>query len=372
MSGKKILFIANKCPSYRIPLFNELSKRLNVKFIFTHEKKKIKDLNINYISLKGIGYKKFKINLELIKILKKEKPKKVVLLPPDPLHLIDNLILYLYVKMNNINYSILVGRWEYKEKPLKQKLTEKIHNFILRGADSCIAYGTKTEEWLLKNGVERKRIIKAYNINPHIYKNLNEKRKKTTEFKGKKIILYVGRLIKRKGVDYLIKAFKEIKDKNTILVLVGGGDFYKLGAKSEEFGLKKLIKKLDLENKVILTGQISYDETKKYYRSADIFVCPSITTKVGEAWGHVVEEAMSFGKPIITTDAVGAAYDLIENEKNGFIVPEKNSKELKKVIEKILNNKKLKEKMGKESLRIIKQKKFRFEEILKKWEKGLK
>lgn len=368
----KILFITNKAPPYRIPLFNKLSKRLNIKFVFTHENNKIKGLNAKYVLVKGVGKGKFKIHFELKKILEKEKPNKVVMLSPDPLHVIDNLIIYRHCKRNKIPFSIMVGRWEYKNTPLKQKITEPFYKPILRNANKLIVYGTKSEEWLLNRGVLKSKIIKAYNINPEIYKNFNVKRKKLPEFKNKKILLYVGRLIKRKGIDYLIKAFSKIKDKDAILVIAGGGDFYHLGAKSEEYKLKELVKELNLEKKVIFTGSISSEETKQYYNSAYIFICPSITLDVGEGWGHVIEESMSFGLPVITTDAVGAAYDLIKNGKNGFIIPERNSEELKNKIEKILKDKKLEIKMGKESLRIIKQKKFSFEEIIKKWEEVLK
>ena len=266
----------------------------------------------------------------------------------------------------------MVGRWEYKNIPLKQKLTEPIYKKILKKADKLVVYGTKSEEWLFDRGIEKSKIIKAYNINPEIYSNFKEKKKKLPELRNKKVILYVGRLIKRKGVDYLIKAFSKVKDKEAVLVLVGGGDFYKLGAKSEEAKLKELVKKLNLEDQVIFTGELSHQKTKEYYKSADIFVCPSITMDVGEAWGHVVEEAMSFGLPVITTDAVGAAYDLIEEGKNGFIVPEKDSENLEIKLEILLKDRVLRENMGKESFEIISSKKFSEKEILKNWVKALK
>ena len=372
MKENKILFIANKAPQYRIPLFNELAKRLNIKFVFTHEDKKIKELKADYELVKGVGYKKYKIHFSLINILRKEKPSKVVMLPPDPLQLIDNIFVSEYLKKKKIPFFIVVGRWKYKEKPLKQKITELFHKKILKNAECCLAYGSKSKDWLLEQGVKEKNIEIIYNINPHIYENFDEKKKKLLEFKNTKVILYVGRLLKIKGVDYLIKAFSELKDKSVVLVLVGGGDFYNLGAKSEEKELKDLIKKLRIEKRVVFTGHLLPEKTKKYYKSADIFICPSITYKQGEAWGHVVEEAMSFGLPVIATDAVGAAYDLIENGKNGFIVPEKNINALRNAIEKILRSKKLKDNLGKESKKIIKSKRFSFKNILEKWRVCLK
>lgn len=368
----KILFVTNKAPHYRIPLYNELAKKLNIKFILTHESGRVNGLEADYENVSGIGKGKFKIHFALTKILKKEKPDRVVFLPPDPLHLFDDLILHRYCKKNKIPYTLPVGRWEYKSKPLKQRATEQSYIKILKGADKLVVYGTKSEEWLIVRGVDKKKIVKAYNINPDIYGNFHYKPKGKFKWGDKKFILFVGRLLKVKGIDYLIKAFSEFKQKNYSLTLVGGGDFYKLGAKSEEHRLKELVKKLNLNEKIIFSGALKPEETKDYYSHASLFVLPSITYGFGEAWGHVIEEAMSFGLPVVATDAVGAAYDLIEDGKNGFIVPEKDSEKLKGAIEKVLNNEKLRAQMGAESLKVIKQKKFSFEEIVKKWMEGLR
>ena len=178
-------------------------------------------------------------------------------------------------------------------------------------------------------------------------------------------------MIKRKGVDYLIKAFKLISNKfdKAVLVIVGGKDFYQLDAKIEERKLKKLVRKLNLEKKVIFTGHVPHKKVKKYYQSADIFVCPSITTSIAEPWGFVIEEAMSFGLPVIATDAVGAAYDLIKNGKNGFIVEEKNVKMLAKIMERLLKNKKLRKQLGDRSRKTIK--KINKRKLIKKWKELL-
>ena len=124
----RVLFVTNQAPHYRIPLFNELSKRLNIKFIFTHEDKHIKRLSADYISLKGIGYKKFRIHLGLLKIIKKEKPDKLIMLPPDPLHLIDNFILYRFCKKKKIGFVFFTERWNYFHLPIK----DKIYNYFYK------------------------------------------------------------------------------------------------------------------------------------------------------------------------------------------------------------------------------------------------
>ena len=62
---------------------------------------------------------------------------------------------------------------------------------------------------------------------------------------------------------------------------------------------------------------------------------------------------MSLGKPVISTDAVGGAYDLIKQGVNGYMVRQKNIDELYQALIKVLSNKKLKKKMGRESKRVI-------------------
>jgi len=354
---KKVIYITNKAPHYRIALWNSLAKDLDIKFLFTHEKGKIKNLKAKHEHAKGFGIGKYKIHFSLIFKALKERPDKVVLLPPDPLHLIDNLLCFFALRIKKCPFSFFVERWEYKNKPLKQKICEPIYRKLLRKANSIIVCGTKSREWVLKQGVKKEKVFLSLDINPSISKNLSIRKRKPLKMRDKKIVLYIGRLIRRKGIDYLIRSFRNlsIKIENALLIIVGGGDFYQLGARSEEFKLKQLVKKLNLQSKVVFTGPLPYYKIKKYYRMADVFVCPSVTTNIGEPWGFVIEEAMSFGLPIIATDAVGSAYDLIENGKNGFVIPEKNIRELTKAIKKILEKESLRKKMGKESKKRIAQ-----------------
>ena len=82
---------------------------------------------------------------------------------------------------------------------------------------------------------------------------------------------------------------------------------------------------------------------------------PSITYGQADCWGYVVNEAMCCGKPVIATNAVGAAFDMVKDGKNGFIVPEKDADALYKAIKKIISEPELGRNMGLESKRIIEQ-----------------
>ena len=358
MSDKKILFIANKCPPYRVPFFNRIAKKSDITFLFVNEEDKIADLESPQKILKGKGLGKYKIHPGVTSFIKEFD--LVVFLPPDFSHLIDNIMMYVYCKIKKIPYIIWTERWRYKKVPLKDKFAEIFYRKMYLDARSMVVSGKRSYEYISSLKVKNKIFI-APDASEVLYdkKKIDKLKRqilKKYKLKNKKIILYVGRLISRKGINYLISAFSKLKDKNAILLIVGGGDFYNLGEKSIEFKLKEQVKKLNLEKKIIFVGEVNHSDTAAYYFLADVFVTPSITEKISEPWGLTLNEAMQFGLPVIATDAVGAAYDLIKNGKNGFMVKEKDSKELKKTIEKIINNEKLRNKMGKESLKIIKEK----------------
>jgi glycosyltransferase involved in cell wall biosynthesis len=176
--------------------------------------------------------------------------------------------------------------------------------------------------------------------------NLTAAQQFREKYGRRKVILYFGRLIKRKGIDYLIKAFavvsKEIPE--AILVIAGDGP--------EKHSLQNLCKELGL-NDVIFTGYVSEEEKATILLSCDLFVYPTITINVPEEWGLAVNEAMSVGKPAIVTNAVGCAFDLVQPEITGFVVPEKDILNLSYAIRKALTDDAARIRMGKASKELI-------------------
>lgn len=177
-------------------------------------------------------------------------------------------------------------------------------------------------------------------------KKISLAEKAKSELGYPKIILFVGRLIPRKGIDYLIKAFEKVSNdvRGAGLLIVGEGP--------DKDRLEKLRDNIGMNN-VIFTGYVDDDKRTLYYLLADIFVLPSIDLKVTEEWGLVVNEAMSVGKPAIVTTAVGCAYELVKNGVNGYVVPEKDAEALYQAIKRLLNDDELRIKMGREAKKTI-------------------
>ncbi|MFA5125789.1 MAG: glycosyltransferase family 4 protein [archaeon] len=143
-------------------------------------------------------------------------------------------------------------------------------------------------------------------------------------------LISTGRLIKRKGYGYLIKALSGLEGFS--LSLIGDGD--------EKENLKELAKEMKV--KVNFKGTLIHKKIVKELQQADIFVLPSLN----EGMSNSILEAMATGLPIITTD-VGGSKELIK--ENGFIIQKANIKELKEALLKYKNNLKLLLKHSKQS-----------------------
>jgi glycosyltransferase involved in cell wall biosynthesis len=165
-----------------------------------------------------------------------------------------------------------------------------------------------------------------------------------------KVILFVGFLGKRKGVDYLVKAanivVNKYNDKEALFLLVGR-------AVSEEyFGyLCSLIRNYGLEKNIKFTGRIAFDDLKALYVSSAVFVLPSLE----EGFGLVVTEAMASGRPVIGTKTGGIPMQ-IQNGVNGFVVEPANEEQLAEKIEYLLHNRGERERMGANSRKIALEK----------------
>jgi len=153
---------------------------------------------------------------------------------------------------------------------------------------------------------------------------------------GKMNILFVGRLEGRKGFNYLIKAYKRVKQEfpNSRLIAVGPG--IRLRRRYE-----RQIKRSGLKD-VILVGHVSDNELPRYYKTADIFCSPATGR---ESFGIVLLEAMATGKPIVATNIDGYA-SLMTHGVEGLLVPPKDDERLAQALLSLMNDESLRQEMG--------------------------
>jgi glycosyltransferase involved in cell wall biosynthesis len=157
-----------------------------------------------------------------------------------------------------------------------------------------------------------------------------------------KIIITVSRLVKKNGLADLIKAGQYLDFSFKILII---------GTGPEEKKLRKLVKKLNLKDKVIFLGHIEYQNLINYYYIADVFVRSSLS----EGLGNVFLEAMATGLPIIGTP-VGGIPDFLIDRKTGLFCQIKNPQSIAQKIKEILEDDNLRKHLAKNGLRLVREK----------------
>lgn len=165
-------------------------------------------------------------------------------------------------------------------------------------------------------------------------------------------IVSVGRLNTQKNFSMLIGAYNNTKAKDEVkLLIVGDG--------GERSALEKLIKELNLQNKVFLIGQ--KDNVKDYYLQSELYILSSRF----EGFPNVLIEALSNGCTCIATDCPTGPNEIIQNNINGILVKNENEAELTKAIDRIYFDNKLKIELKNNAINSIKH--LRLNKIAQKW-----
>jgi len=153
---------------------------------------------------------------------------------------------------------------------------------------------------------------------------------------GRINILFLGRIEKRKGLIYLLRAYKilEAKFSNLRLIVVGDGNLRK---ECEEWA------KVNKLKEILFKGEVPSKMIPQYYRTASIFVSPAIK---GESFGIVLLEAMASGLPVVAFSNPGYR-EVMQGRGRRFLVPPKDYKALAKKIEILIKNKSLRKNLGK-------------------------
>lgn len=279
------------------------------------------DNNYKVFSLKNLNRNKKKITDKLVKYCNKEQIDVVVV------HHGGRSCNIIYINLRKKLPSVKFVRYLHGsfDKYTYGNSSNKLKNFLIKrtmkkalNMSDLLIFISKAVQKSFESSFDIKNINKVviYNgIGRQFYDNLDLSKKENNR------IVYVGRLVKLKGVDILIKAFKLVNNElhNTLLTIVGDGQ--------EREKLEHLVKTLNIEDKVKFTGIKT--NVKDYLDKSKIFVYPSICE---EGFGISVVEAMSRGCIPIAFNK-GGLPEVIEDEKNGYIV---NQTSEQKLAEKII------------------------------------
>jgi glycosyltransferase involved in cell wall biosynthesis len=254
----------------------------------------------------------------------------------------QNILVHKFSKRHRILYILQAHGTviDYFEKKYLKKFYDFVWGYkILNGASKFIAVTKSEKDQYIKIGLPADKIeiipngIDVFKFDKHlIHGNF---RKKYGIAPNEKIILYLGRLHKRKGIDFLVDGFSILSDqnKNVKLIIVGPNDGF-LNV------LKNQVKKLKIEDSVFFTDAVSENEKFEAFIESDLLVYPAIH----EIFGLVPFEAIMSGLPVIVCDDCGCG-EIIKEADCGYLVKFGDTKNLKETmifaLENDENNKKL-------------------------------
>lgn len=256
-----------------------------------------------------------------------------------------------------LNYSVRLFKLL---RPLLLLTKRPYGRLVDKYALGCFSQGDLSRKDFIQMGINNDKIEDLYYTTTALGK-VKKEEKSLKNFPFERKFLYVGRLNKRKGIEDLLVAFSELSNVDQWGLILVGDD--------EKNGYyQNITKQMGIEKKVLFTGGVQSNEVSSFFSVSDVFILPSRY----DGWGAVVNEAASMGLPIISTDQTGAAFHLIENDKNGYIVNAGDSHALAYAMQKYISGNELLHQHGTYSKELFKdflpeRNVSRFIEAMEKW-----
>ena len=307
-----------------------------------------KGIKIYYLNMKN--WLDFSIIFKYKKVIKEYKPDIQV-----------NYLIHadifgrVFGKLFGVKKIVSFNRSRYKKFFHKfiDKITFGLVDFFIANSEVNLSYYRKKNKipeeksFCIPNGVD----LKKYSFKLDDEKKLKELKLSKKDF----ILTCVARLSKEKDHEAMFKALKYLNDKRIKLILCGEG--------KEKEKLKKLRKKLGLEDQILILG--NRKDVLEILRVTDVFVLPSLF----EGMSNALLEAMASKKCCLVSD-IDENKELIKNGKNGLTFKVKDCKDLARKIKYMMENKEKREEFGKNAFKTIKEK-YEIHKIIKEYDELL-
>jgi glycosyltransferase involved in cell wall biosynthesis len=248
-------------------------------------------------------------------------------------HLLDDFEIDAYSKLRNL----APFRW----------MRDRIRKFLLRRCSAVLCTGTAARDaYALLGTPHEKLFVLPYCRDNQRFETVEPKRvaavKRRHDLNGKIVLLFSGQMIARKGVDTLLKALERIARvrSNVALLLLGDGP--------ERTHYESMVPSV-FRSSVHFAGHLSQRELPEHFAAADLFVFPSRH----DGWGVVINEACAAALPVVTTRQTGAAYDLVEDGRSGFILEHDDVDGFVDRLLRLIDEPALREKFGQRSRELV-------------------
>jgi glycosyltransferase involved in cell wall biosynthesis len=250
------------------------------------------------------------------------------------IHLADGLLAPLGLALKIITRRKVTVTVHGLDITYKNKLYQAIIPYCLSKLDKVVCISSATQAECINRGIPaNKCTVIPWGVYPNEFK-IKATRKALEkiagmELKNKKVLITVGRLVKRKGVSWFVENVMPKLGSNYIFLVAGDGP--------ERPDIQNVIKAQNLQDRVKLLGKVSDLDKKILYNTADVFVMPNIKVEGDiEGFGIVALEAISTGLPVLASDIVGIKEIIIEGS-TGRLFELENIKHAMKILQQMEN-----------------------------------
>ncbi|MDP4238371.1 MAG: glycosyltransferase family 4 protein [Bacteroidota bacterium] len=332
------LFFRATLAPYRLDLYNALHTYLNMELYFYRRKDLSQDTNMelleqqceftsHYLDGYELGGSSRKLCKGIYRLLKSNKPD-IVIVPEFQIVAIQVWICrfllkkkFKIVSMCDDSNDMIVNRNNFTI------IHEYARRILIPLLDDIIVVEPRVRDWYQQHytkGIwfpiirDENKEIKDYQRVIPLSNVLNEKYNLT----GKKVVLFVGRLVALKNLSRFLTAVENLKE-DCAIIIVGSGE--------EEIPLKQQAKRIN--KTIIFTGRLEGDILRAWYNVSDVFVLLSVQ----EAFGAVTNEALLAGNYVLVSEKAGSNC-LIEEHVNGYVVDPYNIDMITENLDRLLSN----------------------------------
>ncbi len=318
---RKILYITNIEVPYKVKFFNMLAKKTDLTVLYERHTSANRDST--WSQSEKSNYKKEYLDgitignengfsLSLFKYLNRQYDEIIISCINSPVQ----IIAILYMKIRRISYILSFdGEFFLSDKGFKSFVKKR----IITGASKYLAAGETSAKNISK-------IVNSENVYPYYFgsytdeENVSHQKK---DYDRENYVLVVGQYFDYKGLDTAVKIAK--LDKNIKYKFIGMGNRTALFCENE---------KIDTCSNIEVIPFLSFDDLNKEYEKAGVLLLPSKK----ECWGLVINEAASFGTPIVSTYGSGAAVEFLTGMNESYLFAPNDVEGMYKGIIKILNS----------------------------------
>jgi len=337
----RVALVTNFCPHYRLPLYIEMSKRMDLNLILTSRGTEWYWQGDRPLDPGGVSSTRATGPLKMARELRAGGYDAVISGLTGRATL---LAVARTARALNLPLVLWVGIWEHPQT-LAHRFSRRLARSLYRSADAIVTYGTHVSNYVQSESGRTENVF----VSPQAVQNerfqVSVPQEAVSALRSRLNLLdrptltFVGRLTEEKGLGVLMEACARVEASHQV-VIAGTGELLE--------ATESLARSLGITDRVRFVGHVDQADLPVLLHASDALVLPSVSTRrVRETWGLVVNEAMNCRLPVIATDAVGAAAGglLVDNE-TGWVVPQRNPAALAAALEDLLTDDDRRRRMG--------------------------